>query len=96
MSSPETKNMTKDPAVGVQRPCSAWFRQKPTKKGYYWVYEIGNPEDVPQVLFWDGHIFKTHFKFDRLLSYDEKWSCAGPIRPPKIPKQNAEPIDRPS
>ncbi len=23
MSSPETKDMTKDPAVGVQRPCSA-------------------------------------------------------------------------
>jgi hypothetical protein len=63
-----------------------WFRHKPTRKGWYWVYEIGNPKDRPQVFWWDGDCFLTHFKYDRELLYDDKWSCSGPIRPPKIPK----------
>ena len=66
-----------------------WFKHEPERKGYYWVYIIGDKEDVPQVLYWDGYVFQTHFKWDRTLCYNEKWSCAGPIRPPKIPKQSA-------
>lgn len=69
-------------------PPIEWFQHAPTRKGYYWVYEMGNPKDRPEILRWDGQLFRTMSRYDPRLCYKPEWSCAGPIRPPKIPKSH--------
>jgi hypothetical protein len=87
MNTDDTKKATQPEGLGAMTG-SVWFNHAPPKRGFYWVYEIGNPDDRPEIFKWDGDVFLTPMKWDRELAYQKKWWCAGPIRPPKIPTLN--------